>query len=82
MEFSRSTAVARSEEVGRRAWRKEAGANRQARVENAMFRLKQTTGDRLMARNFEAQKREAAIRVTVLNRMLELGMPESVAVAA
>ena len=76
----RDAAVARIEQVGRRAWRKEAGANRQARVENAMFRLKRITGDGLRARNFEGQKREAVIRVNVLNRMLALGMPQSVVV--
>lgn len=39
-------------------------------------------GDGLRARKFEVQKREAMIGVNVLNRMTELGMPQSEAVAA
>ena len=37
------------------------------------FRYKRVSGERLRARNFEAQKREAMIAVNVLNRMTELG---------
>ena len=72
----RDLAVQRIEKIGRKAWRKEAGANRQAHVENTMSRLKRITGDRLSAKNFETQKREAKIRVNILNRMIDLGMPE------
>ena len=69
-------------EVGRRQWRKEAGAHQQARAENGMFRYKRIIGDGLRARKFEAQKREVAIAVNVLNRMAAFGMSESVKVAA
>ena len=47
-----------------------------------MFRYKQIIGDRLRAKRLEAQKREAAIAVNAINRMTELGMPESVQVSA
>jgi hypothetical protein len=63
--------------VGRRQWRKESGAHPQARAENGMCRYKCIIGDHLRARHREAQKREALIAVHVINRMTELGMPES-----
>lgn len=78
----RDAAIARIAEVGRRQWRKEAGAHHQARGENGMFRYKRIIGDALRARGFNAQKREAMIGVNILNRMVALGMPESVAFAA
>ena len=77
----RDSAIERIAQVGRRQWRKEAGAH-QARGENGMFRYKRIIGDGLRATDFEAQKREAAVAVNVINRMTLLGMPESQAVAA
>lgn len=78
----RNDAIQRIAEVGRRQWRKESGAHQQARVENGMYRYKRIIGDRLRAKQFEAQKREAMIAVNVVNRVTALGMPESVKVAA
>ena len=51
-----------------------------ARAENGMYRFKQIVGARLRSRSPEAQRREAMIGVNILNRMTELGMPESHAV--
>jgi len=45
-----------------------------------MYRFKQILGPRLRSRSEEGQQREAMIGVNILNRMTELGMPESVAV--
>ena len=61
---------------------KECGYRKQAGAENFFFRYKRILGDRLRARGFEAQKRETMDGCNVLNRMYELGMPESDAVAA
>lgn len=47
-----------------------------------MFRYKRVIGDGLRARNFEAQKRETEVAVSVLNRMTELGTPDSEVIAA
>ncbi len=47
-----------------------------------MFRYKRIVGEGLRARKFEAQKREAAIAVNLLNRMTDLGTPESKVIAA
>ncbi|MCP3985362.1 MAG: hypothetical protein GY723_13310 [bacterium] len=76
----RNEALERIGQVGRRQWRKESGAHRQARAENAVYRYKRIIGDRLRAKRPEAQMREAMIAVSVLNRMTELGVPDSVAV--
>ena len=78
----RDAAIARIAEVGRRRWRKESGAHRQARAENAMFRYKRLVGDRLRAKTPERQTTEARIAVNVLNRMHGLGTPDSQAVVA
>ncbi len=47
-----------------------------------MLRYKRIIGDRLRAKRFEAQRREAAIAVNLLNRMSGLGVPKSEAIAA
>ena len=76
----RNEAIERLAKVGRRQWRKESGAHQHARGENGMFRYKAIIGDRLRAKNLDAQTREAMIAVNVLNRMTKFGMPESVAI--
>ena len=57
-------------------------AHQQARAENGMYRYKRIIGDRLRAKKFEAQKREAIIAVNAINRMTEIGMPKNEAIAA
>ena len=74
----RNDAIERIGAVGRRQWRKESGAHRQARAENGMYRYKRIIGDRLRAQHREAQKKESLIAVNIINRMTALGMPESV----
>ncbi len=75
----RNDALERTADVGRRQWRKESGAHRQAGAENVMFRYKRVLGESLRARKLDTQKREAEIAVNILNRMAEHGMPCSVA---
>ena len=78
----RNHAIERIGGVGRRQWRKESGAHRQAQAENGMYRYKRIIGDRLRTQHRESQKREALIAVHVINRMTALGMPESVKILA
>ncbi len=78
----RNDAIERIGAVGRRQWRKESGAHRQARAENGMYRYKRIIGDRLRAQHREAQKKEALIAVHVINRMTALGTPESAKIGA
>ena len=78
----RNEAIERIGAVGRRQWRKESGAHRQAQAENGMYRYKRIIGDRLRAQHCKAQKKEALIAIHVINRMTSLGMPESVKILA
>jgi transposase len=62
---------------GRRRWFAESGYRRQTRVENTFFRYKRSFGGRLHARDPSAQRNEVMIGCVILNKMAELGMPES-----
>jgi hypothetical protein len=48
-------------------------------VENTFFRYKSIIGDRLRARHPRSQEAEAVIACNILNRMAELGRPQSFA---
>ena len=80
--LQRDAAIERIAEVGRRQWRKDAGAHQQARAENGMYRYKRIIGDALRGKTLATQRTEAKIGVLVINRMTALGMPVSVPVAA
>jgi Transposase DDE domain len=68
-------------EQGRMGWQKASGYNRRASAEAAMSRYKRVIGDALRSRADRRQATEVAIAVRALNRMLELGRPESVRIA-
>ena len=68
-------------EQGRRGWQKASGYNRRALAEAAISRYKRVIGGALHSRKERRQATEVAIAVQVLNRMLELGRPESVRIA-
>src|SRR3954449_8207424 len=68
-------------EHGRIGWQKTSGYNRRALVEAAISRYKRVIGDGLRSRTDRRQATEVAIRARALNRMLELGRPESVRIA-
>lgn len=42
-----------------------------------MFRFKALFGGRLWARRYATQRTEALVKCSVLNRMTQLGMPET-----
>jgi hypothetical protein len=65
-------------EHGRLAWQVATNYGQRSLVETTMGRYKALIGSRLRARGFAAQQTEAAIGVTVLNRMLAAGRPDSV----
>ena len=77
---ARDGTISRISKIGRRRWKKEVGYHRQARVENAFFRYKSMLGDRLRSRTRAAQAVESVLACNVLNRMTELGRPESFAI--
>lgn len=63
---------------GRLKWQTSTGYGKRALVETTIGRYKGVIGPRLRARLFLAQQTEAAIGVTILNRMLACGRPKSV----
>ena len=64
-------------ERGRMGWQKAMGYGRRSLGETAMFRYKALIGPGLRARSLPAQKTEARVACSVLNRMTRLGMPIS-----
>ena len=69
-------------ETGRMGWQKASGYNHlRARAEAAIGRFKGVIGDGLRARTEQRRATEGEVAVHALNRMLELGRPESVRIA-
>ena len=63
------------------AWQRNSGYNQRAKVEGQIGRWKQVLGPALRFHTDEAQTTEVAIGIVVLNRILDLGRPNSVRVA-
>jgi Transposase DDE domain len=62
---------------GVKGWKKRSGYHRRSLIETAMFRLKAIFTDKLRSREVQRQRTETKIRCLALNRMTELGMPQS-----
>ncbi len=62
---------------GRMGWQRAVGYGRRSLGETAVFRYKAIIGRSLRARPLPAQKTEARVACSVLNRMARLGMPVS-----
>jgi hypothetical protein len=80
----RDKAIRRIQELGeegRAKWKQEVGYHQRSLIETHMFRHKTILGDRLTARKKTTQAAELAIKCDVLNRMTELGMPDSYKIA-
>jgi hypothetical protein len=56
------------------------GYTRQSISENTMFQFKRLFGGQLWARGLATQRVEAVMKCATLNRMTQLGMPETVRV--
>jgi hypothetical protein len=63
--------------VGRKSWKQASGYHQRSLAETAMFRFKTIFGDHLQSRALPQQVTEAAIKCAALNRMTQLGMPDS-----
>lgn len=63
--------------VGRKEWKKQSEYHRRSLAETGMFRYKTIFDDKLKARRMDTQSTQALIRCLALNRMTELGMPDS-----
>ncbi|WP_391349730.1 transposase [Azospirillum sp. A23] len=68
-------------ETGRMRWQQTSNYNKRAGVESQMARWKGVLGEALHSHSDQTQATEVAIDVIVLNRMLDLGGPNSVRVA-
>ena len=65
------------ESEGRFAWKRTSGYYAQSHAENAFSRFKRTFGGGLRAKRDASQEREASLACELLNRMRELGRPQS-----
>ena len=65
---------------GRKEWKQETGYHRRSLVETDFGRLKTIFGNALGARLFELQAVELFLRCAALNKMTQLGMPQSYAI--
>jgi hypothetical protein len=70
------------EELGRKEWKRQSGYHQRSLAETAVFRFKTIFGNTLQARGLAKQVTEARIKAAALNRMTQLGMPDSYPVAA
>jgi hypothetical protein len=65
------------ESEGRYGWKQTSGYYAQSQAENVFSRFKRTFGARLGAKRDASQEREASLACQLLNRLRELGRPES-----
>ena len=65
------------ERAGRFDWKRTSGYYDQAHAENAFSRYKRTFGGGFQAKRDEAQEREILLGCALLNRLRELGRPQS-----
>lgn len=75
--LARDENLRRIRQVGRAAWKRECGYHRRSLAETTMFRLKGIFSDRVAARSFAGQAAQVLVRCAALNRMTQLGMPDS-----
>ena len=80
--LARDEHVRRIRQVGRRRWKQEVGYHQRSLTETAVSRVKQLFGAGVAARSLAAQTAIVALRAAALNRMTQLGMPDSVRVVA
>jgi hypothetical protein len=62
-------------EAARKKWKEEVEYHQRSLVETAMYRFKTLCGGKLFSRKESSQQREALIKVNVINKMTQLGMP-------
>ena len=60
------------------SWKEKIGYHTRSLVETTMFRYKRTFGHDMEARNKENQQTEIYLKSRILNKMWQLGMPETV----
>jgi len=68
--------------LGRKTLKENSGCHVRSLAETTIFRFKTIFGDRLSARLLEGQNTQSSICCAALNRMPQLGMPESYIVSS
>ena len=63
--------------ANRKQWKIDSGYHRRSKSENAFFRWKTILGSEMYARKMENQQTEAAIKVAVLNRFIQIATPKA-----
>lgn len=76
----RDKAVHRIRCIGKAEWKKEVGYHQRSLAETTMYRLKQLLGERFNAKLPSNQLLEITLRCHILNKMIALGRPLSIAV--
>lgn len=71
----------RIRKVGRQQWKAESGYHRRSLAETAVFRFKIIFGNTLSTRTLDRQVTEVRVKAAALNRMTQLGMPDTYRVA-
>jgi hypothetical protein len=77
---SRNRNIKQMRKLGLSKWKRKSGYHKRSLVETAFHRLKKVFSDRLRSKRTDNQDSEMVIRCEALNRMTNLGMPESSAV--
>ena len=73
----RNQILERIQEVGRQQWKQESGYHRRSLAETTMFRFKSIFGGALRRRLFDNQAVELFLKCAALNRMIQVGKPDS-----
>jgi hypothetical protein len=74
--IARNEAIRSIRRLGRKGWKQEVGYHCRSLAETAMFRLKQTFGNKMKNRTLDNQKTESRIRCKILNQFTQLGLPQ------
>lgn len=80
--LDRDQHIRRIRAVGRKRWKEEVGYHERSLAETTVYRFEDIFGPSLSARGDETRETEVRIKVAALNRMTELGMPDSFPVQA
>ena len=75
--YPRDENLRRIHQVGRKQWKLDSGYHRRSLSETAMFRLKIINGCKLRRRFFDNQAVELFLQCAALNRMIQLGKPDT-----
>ena len=78
---AREEAVDYQQTKGYQAWRVKNDYGRREKVENSFFRYKKSFGSEFLSRDDENIKQETTIKCKLLNKMLEVGRPNSMRAA-